>query len=90
MVTVPKSQWESWKITCFVEKSQGKSQWATAKMTCFMKSPPTGEESMGNCENDMFYEKVHPQGKSQWETGKMEYFPQKSTHRGKVNGNLEK
>jgi hypothetical protein len=63
MVTMSKSQWETWKITCFWEKS------------------------MGNCENDMFYEKVHPQGESQWETGKMGYFPQKSTHRGKVNGN---
>ena len=62
----------------------------SGKMGILVKSPPTGEKSMGNWENDMFYGKVHPQGKSQWETGKITCFTEKSTHRRKVYGKLGK
>ena len=80
------------KMGYVMERSthRGKVNGKLGKWHIFHKSPCTGEKSMGNCENDMFYGKVHPQGKSPWETAKMRHFMEKSTHRGQVDGKLRK
>ena len=79
-------------MTCFTEKSthRGKVDGKLRRCDILQKSPPTGEKSMGNCEDVTFYRKVHPQGKSRWETAKMRHFTEKSVHRGKVDGKLRR
>jgi hypothetical protein len=67
----------------------GKVNGKLGKWHILHKSPPTGQQSMGNWENEKFYRKVCAHGKHQWETGKMTWLMEKSTHRGNVNGNWE-
>jgi hypothetical protein len=65
------------------EKLHGK----LGKWHILQKDTCTGEKSLRNWENGIFYGNVHPQDKGQWETGKMACFMERSTHRAKMNGN---
>jgi hypothetical protein len=57
---------------------RGKVNGNLGKWGILQKHPPTGENSMGNCESDICNGKVHPQGKSEWEPGTMVYFTKNS------------
>jgi hypothetical protein len=69
-----KSQWETGKMTHFMEKSthRGRVNEKLGKQCILHKSPCTGEKLMGKWETNMFYGKVHPQGQKSmgnWDNG---------------------